>query len=138
VSLDTVPPPHRILVVDDNVDATECLALFLSLQGHDVQTAFDGVQAIEKADQFRPNVIVIDIGLPVVDGHDAGRRIRQFAWAQRATLIALSGWGHDEDQQKSRAAGFDHHLVKPVNLTVLSEILASIEPVDARTMAAHL
>jgi len=132
VSLDmnTSIVPHRILVVDDNVDSTEGLALFLSLQGNDVQTAFDGAQAILKADQFRPDVIVIDIGLPLVDGHDAGRRIREFDWAHRATLIALSGWGQDEDRERSRAAGFDHHLVKPINLTALNQILDALQPAD--------
>jgi CheY-like chemotaxis protein len=132
VSLDTIPSiaSHRVLVVDDNVDSTECLALFLSLQGNIVQTAYDGAQAIQKADEFRPDVIVIDIGLPVVDGHDAGRRIRQFDWSHRTTLIALSGWGHEEDRERSRAAGFDHHLVKPVDLTALNQILADLQPVD--------
>lgn len=122
------PWGRRILVVDDNVDATESMAMFLALHGNEVQTAHNGAEAVQKANEFRPDVILLDIGLPVMNGHEAGRKIRQQPWATHTTLIALSGWGQDADLEKSRAAGFNHHLVKPVDLTALGRLLVSADP----------
>ncbi len=111
---------RRVLVVDDNRDAAESLALFLQLAGHVVNTAFDGEQALEAAEHFRPDIALIDIGLPKLNGYEVCRRIRDTEWGKSAMLIAQTGWGRDEDKQLSREAGFDGHLVKPADpLTVL-------------------
>jgi CheY-like chemotaxis protein len=118
-----IPPIHRrILVVDDNRDAATSLFLLLKIMGHDVDTAHDGPEAVERASTFRADVILMDIGMPHLNGYEAARRIR----AQRpkgVTLIALSGWAAEEDRQRSRQAGFDAHLVKPVNPDALTKLL---------------
>jgi len=112
---------RRILVVDDNHDSAESLALLLELQGHDVRTAFTGPAAIETASAFRPEIVLLDIGLPGMDGYEVARRLR--ADLGRVRLIALTGYGRDEDRDRSREAGFDHHLVKPVDLEALKRML---------------
>jgi signal transduction histidine kinase len=112
-------PARRVLVADDNPDSLESLALMLRIRGHDVHTAIDGRDAIEEAAAFRPDVILLDIGMPNVNGYDACRRIREEPWGRQTLIIALTGWGQDEDRQKSREAGFDLHLVKPVDPEVL-------------------
>jgi PAS domain S-box-containing protein len=140
---DVVTPPeretpangaaHRILVVDDNKDSADSLAMLLELTGHDVFTAHDGQEAFDAAEQHRPDVVLLDIGLPVVNGHDVCRRIRQQGWGQAMVLIALTGWGQDEDRRRSQEAGFDGHLVKPVDHARLLTLLASLrEPRTAR------
>jgi PAS domain S-box-containing protein len=124
---------HRILVVDDNTDSADSLAMLLELTGHEVYTAHDGHSAIDSAEQHRPDVILLDIGLPVLSGHEVCRRIRQQPWGQAMVLIALTGWGQDEDRRRSQEAGFDGHLVKPVDHTHLLTLLASLtEPRTAR------
>ncbi len=120
---------HRILVADDNDDAAQSLAMLLTHLGHEVRTVGDGVAAVELAETFLPDVIVLDIGMPKLNGHDAGRRIREQPWAKRAVLIALTGWGQDDAKQRSTEAGFDHHIVKPVNLGRLIQLLASLPTV---------
>jgi PAS domain S-box-containing protein len=117
----------RILVVDDNRDSTESLGLLLRLSGHDVRGAYDGLEAIGAADEFRPDVVLLDIGLPKMDGYDVARRLRQEPWGQAMVVIAVTGWGQEEDRQRSIDAGFDHHLVKPVDPLTLLELLASFE-----------
>jgi PAS domain S-box-containing protein len=124
---------YRILVVDDNKDSADSLAMLLELTGHEVFTAHDGQEAFAAAEQHRPDVILLDIGLPVLNGHDVCRRIRQEAWGQAMVLIALTGWGQDEDRRRSQEAGFDGHLVKPVDHPRLLNLLASLtEPRTAR------
>ncbi len=118
-------PPRRILVVDDNVDSATSLARLLKMSGNETQMAHDGLDAVEAAERFRPDVILLDIGLPKLDGHDACRRIREHAWGAPMLIVALTGWGQEEDRRKSRDAGFDHHLVKPVDLAALKRLLAS-------------
>ncbi len=121
----TVPVPRqRILVVDDNTDGAESLSELLSIAGHTTKLAFDGAEAVRSADEFRPDVVVLDIGLPGFDGYEAARRIRQTAWGEKMFLVALTGWGQEEDRNKSKQAGFDHHLVKPVELNTLLQLLA--------------
>ncbi len=116
--------PRRILVVDDNKDSAESLAILLRLTGHEAHTAFDGDEAVERAAALRPDVVLLDIGLPVISGYDAARQIRAQPWGKHMVLVAMTGWGHDEDRQKSREAGFDAHLVKPVEHAVLAQLLA--------------
>ena len=117
---------YRILVVDDNHDSADSLAMLMELHGHDVYIAHDGQSALDSAEQYRPDVVLLDIGLPVLNGHDVCRRIRQQPWGQAMVLIALTGWGQDEDRRRSQEAGFDGHLVKPVDQTRLLALLASL------------
>ena len=117
--------PRRILVADDNVDAAEALALQLQLAGHDVRTAADGLQALEVAESFAPHVVLLDLGMPRMDGYETARRIRRLLWGKSATLVALTGWGQAQDRQRTSAAGFDAHLVKPVTEFDLFHAIAS-------------
>ncbi|MFL6214182.1 MAG: PAS domain S-box protein [Blastocatellia bacterium] len=123
--------PCRILVVDDNVDSAESIALLLELNGHQVRMAHDGPTALEVAGSFRPEVIVLDIGLPGMDGYEVARRLRNDSAIREALLIALTGYGQDEDRQQSLAAGFDHHLVKPIDTDTLQDLIASQRPSTA-------
>ncbi len=123
-------PPRvgrRILVVDDNRDSATSLALMLQLMGNETRTAHDGAEGIEAAAAFRPDVMLLDLGMPRLNGYDAARRIREQPWGRDLVLVALTGWGQDSDRARSRAAGFDHHLVKPVEPATLETLLASLE-----------
>ncbi len=115
---------RRILVVDDNRDSADSLSAMLKLMGHDTRTAFDGQQGVDVAAEFRPEVVLLDIGLPKLNGYDACRAIREQPWGTNVLLIAVTGWGQDDDHRRSREAGFDHHMVKPVDLQVLTPMLA--------------
>ncbi len=119
--------PHRILVVDDNEDSANTLGQMLQILGHQVRVAHDGLAAIEAAGEFRPEAILLDIGMPKLDGYETCRRIRGHAWGQQMILIALTGWGQDEDRRRTHEAGFDHHLVKPVEAAALVKVLAELK-----------
>lgn len=106
---------RRILIADDNPDSLESLALVLQLKGNEVRTAADGVTAVQEAQSFNPDVVLLDIGMPHMNGYDACRRIRESEWGRGMLLIALTGWGQQEDRDRSRAAGFDYHFVKPID-----------------------
>jgi CheY-like chemotaxis protein len=114
---------RRILVVDDNRDAATSLTMLLKIAGHETQAAHDGLEAVDVAETFRPDVVLVDISLPRMNGFDVCRRIRQQPWGKDMTLVALTGWGQNEDRQMSKEAGFDHHLVKPVDFNALMETL---------------
>jgi PAS domain S-box-containing protein len=114
----------RILVVDDNRDSADSLGMLLRLKGNDIRTAHDGLEAVEIAEAFRPEVILLDIGLPKLNGYDAARRIRQHPWGRDVILVALTGRGADEDRRRSQEAGFNFHIVKPVELVALEKLLA--------------
>ena len=114
---------RRILVVDDNRDAAVSLGMLLKLMGHETLTAHDGLEAIDVAQEFQPDLILLDIGMPKLNGYDTARRIRAKTWGQQIRLIALTGWGQDEDKRKSFEAGFNAHLVKPVDPTALNKVL---------------
>jgi two-component system CheB/CheR fusion protein len=116
--------PGRILIIDDNADASEALAMLLVSDGHVVQTRLDGPQGLEAASIFRPDVVLLDIGLPGMDGYEVAKRLRESAATPGAMLIAVTGYGQPGDQLKSIEAGFDHHLVKPVDIEVLARLLA--------------
>lgn len=113
----------RILVIDDNVDAADSLSVLLETAGHEVRTAYDGAAGVEVAAEFQPGAVVCDIGMPLMNGYDTARRIRSEAWGKDIVLIALTGWSQATDLQKSSAAGFNHHLVKPVDAEVLNKML---------------
>jgi PAS domain S-box-containing protein len=115
---------RRVLVVDDNRDAADSLAMLLRMLGHEVQTAGDGVEAVQAAAAFRSDFVILDIGLPRMDGYEAARRIREEARGREIVLVALTGWGQEDDRRRSHEAGFDHHLTKPVALSSLQELLA--------------
>jgi signal transduction histidine kinase/integral membrane sensor domain MASE1/ActR/RegA family two-component response regulator len=119
--------PRRILVVDDNCDAAESIGILLKMSGDEVEIAHDGPSALEIAIRYRPAVALVDIGMPGMDGYEIARRIRAQPELAGMTLIALTGWGQLEDRCRSRNAGFDHHLVKPVDLDALRALLASTE-----------
>ena len=119
----------RILVVDDNRDGADSLAEMLNIFGHDIRTAYDGEAAVAAAREFRPDVILLDLGLPKLNGYEACRRIRAQQNGTPAVVIAQTGWGSDEDRQRTTAAGFDHHMVKPVDPSALLELLAGMSAV---------
>jgi CheY-like chemotaxis protein len=117
---------HRILLVDDNRDAVESLAVLLTIAGYEVRTAHDGAAAIEQAASYRPEVILLDIGLPKLNGYEVCRRIRAEPWGKAMVVIALTGWGQEDDRRQTAQAGFTGHLVKPVDYALLSELLARV------------
>src|SRR5262247_3126989 len=114
---------RRILVVDDYPSAAESLARRLKRFGNDVETALDGFEGIKRAEKFRPDIVLLDIGMPKLNGYKTAQRIREQPWGKDMVLIAFTGWGQEEDRQRTREAGFDAHLVKPVDYTKLSELL---------------
>jgi CheY-like chemotaxis protein len=116
----------RILIVDDNRDSANSLSVLLRLMGHDVLAAHDGLEAVRAAGAFRPDVALLDIEMPKMDGYEAVRHIRGQPWGKDMVLVALTGWGQEEDKQRSLEAGFDHHLTKPLDPTHLGELLASL------------
>jgi PAS domain S-box-containing protein len=115
--------PLRILVVDDNEDAAETLTKSLEIMGHEVKTAYDGTECLKLAESFKPHVVFLDIGMPRLNGYDTARRLRSDSATRNATLVAVTGWGQDEDRRRAREAGFDHHLVKPVDFAWVANII---------------
>jgi CheY-like chemotaxis protein len=113
--------------VDDNRDGAESLSRMLRIMGHDVQLAYDGQQGVEAAEVFLPEVVFLDIGMPKLDGHEAARHIRRHPWGRSMVLVALTGWGREEDRRASQEAGFDFHLVKPVDAVGISKLIARIQ-----------
>ncbi len=118
--------PIRILVVDDNKDSADSLGLLMKLLGNEVRVVNDGLEAVDVANEFEPRVVLLDIGLPTLNGYEAAKKIRQQPWGNQAVLIAVTGWGESVDRQRSKKAGFDHHLVKPVDPDVLTHLLTSL------------
>lgn len=117
----------RVLVVDDNVDSVDSLGMLLRLMGHEVATASDGRSALSRAEEFRPQVAILDIGLPKVNGYDLAKQIRARDWAKDVVLVALTGWGQEQHRRRSVEAGFNHHLTKPVEFDMLQKILAEAD-----------
>ncbi len=116
----------RVLVIDDNRDAADSIAMVMELLGHQVQTRYCGLEGFEAAQAMRPQVVFMDIGMPGLDGHEICRRMRAQDWSVGMRIVALTGWGADEDRQRTRESGFDHHLVKPVTAASLQEALAGV------------
>jgi CheY-like chemotaxis protein len=123
---------RHILVVDDNVDSADSWATMLRLPGNEVDVAYDGDEALRLADERRPDVILLDLGLPGQDGYEVCRAIRSRPWSRPMTLIAVTGWDGEDDRRRSREAGFDLHLVKPVAPEALLQLLAELAPGRAR------
>jgi signal transduction histidine kinase/ActR/RegA family two-component response regulator len=122
----TTTTSRRILVVDDNRDSAASLAMLLKFTGNETHTAHDGLAAVEAAKTFRPDVVLLDIGLPKLNGRDAAQNIREQPWGKTMVLVALTGWGQEEDRRRSKEAGFDAYIVKPVDLDLLMKLLASL------------
>lgn len=124
-----VAQPRRVLLVDDSVDAAEAMSMLLETLGHEVRTMNDGPSALAMVDAFAPEVVILDIGLPGMSGLELAREMRARDVTKTALMIALTGYGGDADRQKSRDAGFDHHLVKPVSFTAIEDVIAAWKPV---------
>lgn len=124
-SLDQGGSQLRVLVVDDNADAAKLLAMMVRAMGNDTQTAFDGAEGVSLAEQFRPDVVLMDLGMPKMTGYEAVAQIRSHAWGSEMIVVALTGWGQEEDKRRTREAGFDDHLVKPAEPAALRAILAA-------------
>ena len=128
-SMKSAQPPERgceVLVVDDNIDAAQSLAMLLEMSGHDVRLAYDGQSALEATLNYRPDVVLLDIGLPGLNGFEVAKRIRQQPTLNHIVLVAMTGYGQETDRQRSQESGFDHHLVKPADLGELQKILTTV------------
>lgn len=126
---DSQPPEQRrrrLLVIDDNKDAAESMSMLFELWGYEVICAYDGRSALETAAKYRPHAVFLDIGLPGMDGYEIAERLRALPESARTVLVAITGYGQDEDRRRSREAGIDHHLVKPVAPETLHELLDSL------------
>jgi CheY-like chemotaxis protein len=127
------PPPtarirgQRVLIVDDNTDAAASLALLLRIEDYEVRTAVDGEEAIEQVQRFEPQIIFMDLAMPRLDGMEAARRIRTLPQGERVRIVALTGWVQEADRQRTRDAGMDHHLIKPVSFDVLRDVLDALD-----------
>ena len=130
-------PKRRVLIVDDNRDSALSMAGLLRLRGSETTTAHDGLSAIRLAEEFRPDVILMDIGLPELNGYDATRRIREQPWGKKILIVALTGWGQDSDRADSSDAGCNGHLVKPVKLVDLEELLLRLEAGERERAASN-
>jgi CheY-like chemotaxis protein len=119
-------PGFRILVVDDNHESALSLAMMLSIMGHETRTANDGESAVTTAESFLPDVVLLDIGLPKLNGYEVAQRIREQAWGKAMFLIAVTGWGQEEDRRRSTEVGLDVHMVKPVEPAALERLLATL------------
>ncbi len=125
-TLQRLGPALRVLVVDDNVDTVTTLAMLVKESGHAVRMAYDGTSVVEAALDYRPNVVLLDIGLPGLNGYEVAKQLRQQPARQNTVLVAMTGYGQESDRQRSKDAGFDHHLVKPGDFGKVLQILATI------------
>jgi DNA-binding response OmpR family regulator len=116
--------PRRILVVDDNADAADSLGMLLQVRGDEVRVAYDGLEALELAGKFNPEVVLLDIGMPKISGYDVARRLREMR-GDAVFIVAISGWGQDGDRKRARESGFDHHFTKPVDFEALLALIDS-------------
>jgi CheY-like chemotaxis protein len=127
---DSAPVRHRVMVVDDNNDAAAMLGMLLEAAGHEVEVHHGSLAALEAAGAQSPAICILDIGLPDMDGYQLARRLRQVAGMDRAMLVAVTGYGQEEDRLKALAAGFDHHMVKPVDTARLLRLMAERRPMQ--------
>jgi CheY-like chemotaxis protein/two-component sensor histidine kinase len=129
-----LPLNRHILIVDDSADVARSMAMLLQAEGHEVRTELDGAAALRTLEAWRPDVVLLDIGLPQMDGYEVARRMRECPAGERALLIAVTGWGQPEDRRRSTDAGFDFHVTKPVELNVLNALLRSAKPLKNRSL----
>jgi CheY-like chemotaxis protein len=122
------PAPHRILIADDNADSAESMGMLLRLMGNDVRIASDGLEAVEQAASFQPDIVLMDIGMPRLDGYEAARRIRNQDWSRDTLLVAVTGWGPSDDSDEATAAGFDCHFTKPLDPAELRRLVSGVRP----------
>jgi len=120
--------PHRILIADDNADSAESMGMLLRLMGNDVRIANDGLEAVEQAETFQPDIVLMDIGMPRLDGYEAARRIRNQEWSRDTLLVAVTGWGPSDDDAEATAAGFDAHFTKPLDPAELRRLVSGVRP----------
>jgi signal transduction histidine kinase len=120
--------PQRILIADDNADSAESMGMLLRLMGNDVRIASDGLEAVEQAESFQPDIVFLDIGMPRLNGYEAARRIRNQRWSRDTLLVAVTGWGPSDDGEEAAAAGFDRHFTKPLDPAELRRLVASVRP----------
>jgi CheY-like chemotaxis protein len=118
------------LVVDDNQDSAASMALILRTLGEEVQVAYDGLEAVQIAREYQPGLILLDIGLPKLNGYEAGRQIRRLPGGDEIVLVAVTGWGQQNDRARSKEAGFDHHLVKPLEMATVRALVAQPQAVE--------
>lgn len=123
---------RRVLVVDDNADAADSLAMLLQVRGDDVRVAYDGEEALFAEQEFMPDVLLLDIGMPKLSGYEVARRVRD-ARGRGVLIVAITGWGQEDDRQRAREAGFDHHFTKPVDYAALLEVIDRDGPPNAAT-----
>jgi len=116
---------QRVLIVDDNVDTADSMAILLTTMGHEVRAAYNGASAVETAEHFRPDVVLLDLGMPGLNGYETAHYIREEAWGKDTVVVAVTGWGSHADHQRSLDAGFDYHLTKPVDPEVLRKLVAA-------------
>lgn len=116
-----------MVIAEDGRDSAESLGMLLTMMGHEVRVAYDGQEAMTVAENFRPDVMILDVGMPKLNGYDAARRVRDRAWGRRVLLVAMTGWGRAEDRRRSEESGFDRHFIKPADIAALQELLASFE-----------
>jgi CheY-like chemotaxis protein len=122
---------RRVLVVDDNMDSAESLALLLRLAGHLVETAHDGETALESAERFQPDAILLDLGMPRLNGYEVCERIRGTSWGQSILIVAQTGWGQAQDRARTLEAGFDAHLTKPIDCELVQQMLVDLKKPNA-------
>lgn len=115
--------PRRIVIADDNEDSAESFAMLLSFSGHEVRVAHDGAAALDAVREFRPDVAFLDIGMPVLNGYEVAQAVRAEPWGRDVTLIAVTGWGQADDKLRARSAGFDRHLIKPIDPAEVDRLL---------------
>jgi len=116
----------KVLVVDDKADSAEMLTLLLRLDGHDARAAFSGPETIKTVEDFAPDVVFLDLGLPVMDGYQVAQRLKEMPALEHTMLVALTGYGFNEDKERTRRAGFDHHIVKPADIDELQNLLLRV------------
>ena len=124
-----------VVIADDNRDSADSLKMLLELEGHAVQTAHDGAQAFDLVEHVKPRVVLLDIGMPKLNGYEVAAKIRTQPWGVRVKLIALTGWGQSQDRERAMAAGFDHHLTKPVDPEAVLSLLRQTQPWSSATGA---
>lgn len=116
---------RKVLIVDDNHDNADLCAIILRKAGHEVRTAYSGDEALSIAPEFKPDFALLDIGMPGMDGYELAQHMRTNGWSKNMTLIAITGWGHEEDKLRALSAGFDHHLTKPFDVEMLEKMITS-------------